>query len=128
MHNSDSWAAVNKWPGGGRETIISFGVALVCCVCLYACVPGDVICLLQIEILEKKVGEERARKLQEKERQDNLGEDSDIASVIEDQQLSPAPSCSSSEGGIVDKILSPKEGTCIPCACKLHQLVTFPSI
>ena len=51
-----------------------------------------------------------------KEKQDILGEDSDAASVIEDQQLSPTPSCSSSEGGTVDKISSVKEGTCIPCA------------
>ena len=53
----------------------------------------------------------RAKALQEKEKQDRLGEDSDAASAIEDQQLSPAPSCSSSEGGTVDKPSPIKEGS-----------------
>ena len=74
-----------------------------------------VICFLPIESLEKKVNEERARvkALQEKEKQDKLVEDSDAVSVTEDPQLSPAPSCFSTEGSTVDKTLPAKEGTCM---------------
>ena len=82
--------------------------------------------------MEGKVVEERARAIaqQEKEKQDRLGKDSDAAGMIEDQQLSPAPSCSSSEGGTVDKPLSVKEGTYILFACviKLYELVSFLSV
>ena len=69
--------------------------------------------------MERKVSEKRAREkaLQEKKKEDRLGEDSGEAIAIEEQQLSPAPSCSSSEGGTVDKASSTKEGTFIPCAC-----------
>ena len=74
--------------------------------------------------MEGKLSEERARAkaLQEKVKQDRLGEDSDAASVTEDQQLSPAPSCSSTEGDTVHKDSSAKEGTCISSTgvTKLH--------
>ena len=79
--------------------------------------------------MEGKVSEERAKAkaLQEKEKQDRLGKDSDAASVIEDQQLSPTPSYSSSEGGTVDKTSPVKEGTGIPRACvsKLYKLTSI---
>ena len=80
--------------------------------------------------MEKKVSEERARILQEKQKQGELRKDSDTSIVIEDQQLSPAPSCSSSEGGTVDKASSAKEGTCKLCACvtKLYKLVSSLSV
>ena len=66
----------------------------------------------------------REKTLQEKKKEDRLGEESGTTSAIEEQQLSPAPSCSGHEGAAVDKALSVKEGTFIPCAClgKLYKL------